>query len=158
MARIRIMLVACVALLAFAALGATGAGAKGGTGETKYSAFLTGKAETPKGDPDGHARVTITVEAAQGKVCYDIRKTKLETTQAAHIHKGKAGVSGPVVVPLIQKPTGAGKGKITGCVTTGFTKAVLAAIKANPAGYYVNIHTKKYPGGAVRGQLAVTHA
>ena len=32
---------------------------------------------------------------------------------------------------------------------------VAKAILANPAGYYVNVHTADFPKGAIRGQLAV---
>jgi hypothetical protein len=31
---------------------------------------------------------------------------------------------------------------------------VLQAIVDDPAGYYVNLHTAEFPGGAIRGQLA----
>jgi hypothetical protein len=65
---------------------------------------------------------------------------------AAHIHKGKPGVAGPVVVPL-----GAAFRK-SGCTTA--RAAVTAAIVRTPGAYYVNIHTAKYPAGAIRGQLA----
>jgi len=38
-----------------------------------------------------------------------------------------------------------------GCVPASTT--LIGAIAANPSGYYVNIHNKQYPGGAVRAQL-----
>jgi hypothetical protein len=78
-------------------------------------------------------------------VCWEIKVSKVATIVAAHIHKGKAGVAGPVVVPF-------GKTyKSKGCVAS--TASLIAAIKKNPGGYYVNVHNAKYPGGALRGQL-----
>ena len=54
--------------------------------------------------------------------------------------------NGPVVIPL-----GARFAK-TGCVT-GLTARAINAIVQAPGGYYVNVHTKKYLDGAIRGQL-----
>jgi len=53
-----------------------------------------------------------------------------------------------VVVPL-NAP--ASSGVSSGCVTG--SRTLVAAILANSAGYYVNVHTSDYPNGAVRGQL-----
>ena len=39
-----------------------------------------------------------------------------------------------------------------GAVTVTDPK-IAADILANPAGFYVNLHTADFPGGAVRGQL-----
>ena len=106
-------------------------------------ATLVGKAETPKGDPDGHGTAEIKITGRS--VCWEIKVAKVQTIVAAHIHKGKPGIAGPVVVPF-------GKAfKSKGCTTT--TAAIAAAIQRNPAAYYVNVHNAKYPGGALRGQL-----
>ncbi len=43
-------------------------------------------------------------------------------------------------------------GMLSGCVS-GVDPALIGEIIANPAGYYVNVHTTPFPGGAVRGQL-----
>jgi|SRR4051794_20502504 hypothetical protein len=121
------------------AAGAAGAVQKDGS----LHATLTGKAETPKGDPDGSGTAEVKINGA--KVCWEIKTAKVGTITAAHIHKGGPGVAGPVVVPF-------GKTfKAKGCVTS--TTAVTAAIKRRPSAYYVNVHNAKYPGGALRGQL-----
>jgi hypothetical protein len=33
------------------------------------------------------------------------------------------------------------------------SKSLISAIEKKPGAYYVNIHTAKYPAGAIRGQL-----
>jgi hypothetical protein len=121
------------------AAGATAASQKGGS----LHATLTGSAETPKGDPDG--RGTAEIKITGRRVCWEITVSKVQTIVAAHIHKGRPGVAGPVVVPF-------GKTfKPKGCTTT--TAAIAAAIVRSPSAYYVNVHNAKYPGGALRGQL-----
>ena len=84
-------------------------------------------------------------------VYYYLWETGLSAPTAAHVHTGAAGVSGPVLVGL--SPTFAG-GQASGMVTADV--ATVAAIEADPALYYVNIHTGDFPNGAIRGQLAPT--
>lgn len=64
---------------------------------------------------------------------------------AAHIHKGKPGVAGPVLVSLCGPcASGAhGSAKVTG--------AAAKAIKSGAA--YVNVHTAKNAGGEIRGRV-----
>ena len=84
-----------------------------------------------------------------GLVCYRLHAENVTLpTIAAHIHKGAAGVNGPVVVPF--SAPGA-NGTSSGCTAT--TAAIIDDILANRAGYYVNVHTKEHPGGAIRAQL-----
>jgi CHRD domain-containing protein len=108
-----------------------------------FHATLTGKVEVPKGDPDGKGTAEVKITGAT--VCWEIKASKVATLAAAHIHKGRPGVAGPVVVPF-------GKTfKAKGCVKS--TSAIAAAIAKNPGAYYVNVHNAKYPAGALRGQL-----
>jgi len=74
---------------------------------------------------------------------------------ASHIHPGATGANGGVFVSL-----GLGEGEVTFATGSGsFTKRVTVtadeanSILANPASYYLNIHTAANPGGAARGQL-----
>ena len=122
------------------------AGAAGATMSPVVSSKLSGKNETPKGPATGSGIVTLHLDAKKGTVCWDFKGVKgFAGPNAAHIHKGPAGTVGPVVVPF-----GAAY-KAKGC-----TKAALktiAAIEEHPNAYYVNVHSAKYPAGAIRGQL-----
>ena len=120
--------------------GAAGALQKG---TKSLHATMSGKAETPKGDPDGSG--TAEVKFTGTKVCWEFKTAKVSKLLAAHIHKGGPGVAGPVVVPF------GASFKAKGCTTT--TAALAAAILKNPGAYYVNVHNATYPGGALRGQL-----
>jgi CHRD domain len=111
---------------------------------------FSGKAEKPgPGDSDGKGTVTIQVNTKDGAICWELEGIKkIDKPLAAHIHKGKKGVAGQIVVD-ISKP----RYTMAGCTRT--TALPLARdIAANPAGYYVNIHTKAFPNGAIRAQLA----
>lgn len=111
------------------------------------SAKLKGANETPvKGDPNGTGFVVVTFKAAKGQACWQFKNVKgIQAANAAHIHKGKKGVSGPVVIAF------GATYKASGCAKA--SKATIEKIETNPNAYYVNIHNAKYPGGAPRGQL-----
>jgi hypothetical protein len=100
------------------------------------------------GGASGTAKITVNV--GQNQVCWDLSTKGLTDVTAAHIHKGAAGANGPPVVPF------------TGVDANGTSKGCGAASSAdvakdliqNPANYYVNVHTKAAPAGAIRGQLS----
>ena len=76
---------------------------------------------------------------------------------AGHIHSGAAGTVGPPVVALpislaapLVSPTGAILIQFSGVAVSA---DAAAAILANPAGFYVNLHSAVNPGGVVRGHL-----
>ena len=109
-------------------------------------ASLNGQNETPKGDPKATGKAEIKLDATTGKVCWEFTLKGVSGPNAAHIHKGKPGTAGAVVIPF------GTAFKREGCTTA--SKALIAAILARPSAYYVNVHTSKYPAGSVRGQLS----
>lgn len=140
--RISLAIAATLSLLAMLALSSTVLAA-----ETVLTATLAGDAAT---DADGTGSATITLDPAAGTGCWDLTVENIEPVTQSHIHVGAAGASGDVVVPL---DVDGFEGTSDGC-TDGVDAAVLQAIIDNPAGYYVNVHTADFPGGAIRGQLA----
>jgi hypothetical protein len=128
---------AAALLLAVSALAAT---------KTLTTSLKGGSAETPKGDPNGKGTAKVTLNTSTGRVCFRLTWSGIGNPVAAHIHKGKKGTAGPVVVPFF-----GGTAKHTGCVKA--SKSLVAKIAKTPAAYYVNVHTQAYPGGAIRGQL-----
>jgi CHRD domain len=116
------------------------------TASVKFEVALKGNNEAPAAPGSNKGKVELTLNKATGKVCWEFKLAKIDgkPTQA-HIHKGKAGVSGNVVVPL-----GANY-KRQGC--TSAAKSLVKSIAGHPGAYYVNVHNAKHPLGAMRGQL-----
>lgn len=109
----------------------------------KLTATLSGAGSA---DPDGTGAFAADVDADAGDFCYTLTVAKIAKPTMAHVHTGAAGSNGPPVITV--GVTGASDE----CVAV--EPDVLKAIVANPAGYYVNVHTADFPAGAIRGQLA----
>jgi hypothetical protein len=124
------------------------------TGTTLLRApVMSGANERPNaGDADGVGVGTFMFNPDKGRLCYTlaVRNIPLPAT-GAHIHRGAADVSGPVIIPFTN-PTAAGAS--SGCVTVD--AALLREIQQNPAGFYANIHSTEFGGGAVRQQLTAS--
>jgi hypothetical protein len=113
-----------------------------------YTLKLTGAGETPPGAPGGTAKAVVILSTKTGKVCWTFTSLSgFSQPTFAHIHAAPAGKAGNIVLPLSTGATFLTKG----CVPASAT--LINAIAANPRGYYVNIHSKQYPNGAVRSQL-----
>ena len=139
---------ALLALAPFLALPSTAALAA----SSPTSTDLVGVEEVPgPGDADASGSADLKLNKGQGTVCYDLAWADVDgDVVAAHIHVGSSGVVGSVVVPLPAGGAGNG-GSASGC--TSVDKALIAAIRKNPSGYYVNVHSTVFPAGAIRGQL-----
>ena len=130
-----------------------------------FKAELKASNETPPiTDAEASCSGTATVTLSTTSVKFDVSITGCPATTAiniGHIHEGAAGVAGPVKIS-----TGLAAGDLTltgGAVTFSRTAtpsgppawdaALITAIMANPAGYYVNFHSSVHGGGVIRGQL-----
>ena len=121
---------------------------------TTFVAVLSAENEVP-GCPAGvtsgaRGVAIIQIDEDTGEISYRVVATNLPgTITGAHIHLGPAGVAGPIEEHL--QPTGLQSGLVfAGTVTD---EELANAILADPANYYVNVHTTLCTGGAVRGQL-----
>lgn len=101
------------------------------------------------GDLNGYGAFAATVRGTNG-FCYGYTVNHIAKPTMAHIHRGRVGVNGPVVVPLRVPVNGSGSA-VTGCQRV--EPALLTQIRAAPGAFYVNVHTGDFPAGAVRGQL-----
>ena len=138
------LLGAAVALLAAAPAAAQ---AQGGQ-EVTLGATLSGRGGVPPG-----ATGQVTMRVRGGRLCYDLRWSGMAPA-AAHVHRGAGGANGQVAVPLFATDAAiVGWSEKRGCVRAA--ASLLARIAANPAAYYVDLHSPQFPQGAVRGRLAV---
>ena len=118
-----------------------------GSSTTQFRASMNGDKEVGPGDPNG--RGTFTARFSSGRLCYTLRFTGLADPIAAHVHRGRSGQNGAVVIDLRPRFTDAGAR--SRCVSVAAT--LRRSIRNGPSRYYVNVHTERYPDGAIRGQL-----
>jgi hypothetical protein len=116
------------------------------TSTTELTALLNGANEVPPADPNGTGEAHIFIsDSRPNKLCFVLQVDQIGRPTMAHIHRGEAGVVGPVRVPF-QAPA---DGDSAGCVETPLATRIMN----NPQNWYVNVHNAKFPGGAIRGQL-----
>ena len=146
-------------LAAAIVLGASGAV----RADFSLTTLLSGANERPlpSGSP-ATGSATISYASLTNTLSYSITFNDLTGAPGAgHIHVGGVNDVGPVILPLSNLPA-APSGTFSGTLTAAnliprpavgintFSDAI-AAIAAGNA--YVNLHTARFPGGEIRGQL-----
>lgn len=118
-------------------------------GGRPLTAVLTGGQEVPgPGDPDGTGAAKIYLNQGQGTISFELSVSNIAPATAAHIHRGVAGVAGPVEVTLIAPANGFSSG------TVPVREELIKEIRQNPSAFYINVHNNEFKPGAVRGQLS----
>jgi hypothetical protein len=134
-------------------------------GQQKFKAQLSGDQEVPPIQTTASGIAWF--KQMQDKVWFKLSVTNMEGVTQAHIHTGKVGENGPVVVTLYKSETPQpinGKlsyGNITANVLEGPLKGkqisdLLTGMSNGST--YVNVHTEKYPNGEIRGQIMIANS
>lgn len=105
---------------------------------------LSGANETAGGDPDGTGTFSVEVDADAGDFCYTLKAAEIGKFTAAHVHSGAAGSDGAPVLTI----------DLAEDMCIAAEPDLLRPMVANPADYYVNVHSDEFPKGALRGQLS----
>jgi hypothetical protein len=115
-----------------------------------FTTLLIGPNEAPAAfDPDGMGVSVVRIDGTT--VHWLVFQREIgPTITGAHIHEAPAGSAAGVALGF--SPLNFIDGVASG-TATNVDQALINRIKANPAGFYVNVHTPTYPGGAIRGQL-----
>jgi hypothetical protein len=144
----KMLITLVVVVTGLLAMAASTSGVAAKTPGPPWQISLSGAAEPAGGDPDGSGVATLRLNYGASTLCWNASWENIDAPSAGHIHVGPVGVAGPVVIPFTDA---AGVFTASGCRTVD--QALLKAIKANPAGYYVNLHNAAFPAGVIRGQL-----
>jgi hypothetical protein len=141
--------------LAAGALVVAGLASAGATTTYAVSASLNAKQEIPKQvvkapNATGSFSGTYVEHGTTATLKWKLTYSRLSgKANAAHIHLGKTGVAGNVLVALCAGNCHSG---MTG--TAKITSKIVAQIEAGKT--YVNVHTAKNPNGEIRGQVKAT--
>ncbi|HET6308705.1 MAG TPA: CHRD domain-containing protein [Rhodopila sp.] len=113
----------------------------------QFNATLSPQSEVPPSSSKGSGTATVSLDTATHTITYNVTFSGFASAAtAAHIHgPAAAGKNAGVVVPLGNNPTSPihGTAKLTPEQEQQLTSGM----------FYVNVHTKNNPGGAIRGQL-----
>jgi hypothetical protein len=121
-------------------------------------ANLSGQEEVPpiQTQATGMAEFIVMGDA----VNYNVNSSNIQGATAGHIHLGKPGENGPIVITLFKYDTHMNQVSETGSFTAADQEGPMAGqpyqelgMAAINGSLYVNIHTEKNPNGEIRGQI-----
>lgn len=130
----------------------------------QFFATLRGSEEVPPVSTNASGTTTFKVSEDQRMMHYQLTVNNLANLTEAHIHLGRRGENGPVVVFLfgpVDRGITVSQGIVRGTVSQRDLVGPLAGqpfsdlLAQMQAGTtYVNVHTKRHPAGEIRGQIS----
>ena len=102
------------------------------------------------GDPNGKGNVRLNVNRVKQRICYRVEYSGLGTVTGSHLHRGDRGKIGRNVLALFD---GTRPSPVEGCLRD-VRKRIIKRLKRKPGNHYVDIDSRAYPNGALRGQLS----
>jgi CHRD domain len=155
------------------AAAATATAGGGGTatyssGQQTFTATMTGSEEVPPKNTQATGSAKFISSSDENSMTYRIRVANINGVTMAHIHSGKTGKNGPIVVTLFKSATSTGpingllsQGTITSTNLEGPLKGktISDLVKLiNDGKAYANVHTQQNPKGEIRGQISTSAA
>jgi hypothetical protein len=117
------------------------------TGGRSLTTNLSGADEKPSGDPDGLGIASLRSLPGLGQLCYQLTVSRIELpATAARIQLASTGKT----VVTLRAPDAA-TGVTSGCPNV--SRALVRSVLARPSAYFLNVATREYPAGAIRGTL-----
>jgi hypothetical protein len=117
------------------------------TGGRTLTTNLSGADEQPSGDPDGLGIASVRSLPGLGQLCYQLTVSRIELPATAAriqlVSTGKTAVA-------LRAPDAA-TGVTSGCPNV--SRALVRSVLARPGAYFLNVTTRDYPAGAIRGTL-----
>ena len=129
-------------------------------GEQKFMAKLSGQDEVPPTDSQATGMAEFTLMGTDS-VMYSVNATNIQGVTAGHIHSGKQGENGPIVVTLFKYDSPMNQVSESGSITADKLEGPMAgkqlldlSTAMSNGETYVNIHTEQNPNGEIRGQIS----
>ncbi|WP_290610710.1 CHRD domain-containing protein [Arsukibacterium sp. UBA3155] len=110
---------------------------------------LSGAQEVPAVNTSASGTGYALVNKSQLTLELMVHTQGVDDATMAHIHTGRVGVNGDVLVPLVQVAGEAGSWLLP--TATPITADILNVLMSG--GHYVNVHTPANPSGELRGQI-----
>ncbi|MCP1356565.1 CHRD domain-containing protein [Aneurinibacillus migulanus] len=129
----------------------------------RFSARLRGSEEVPRVRTNASGVANFQLSNDSRRLRFTLVVRNIRNVTQAHIHLGRRGMNGPIVVFLfgpVSRGITVDRGIVTGTLTSANLVGPLARQSLSTllremrnGNAYVNVHTEAHPNGEIRGQI-----